>query len=117
MLAPEGRLFIWTFEPDHFTGHHLRSYLPDLPAIDLARFPTADVLTGELDRGGLRDVEVRWFEQAGSVTRSAPRSSCARGTSRRSTSCRRSRWPQPPSDWSARPQPPSRRLRPCCAGS
>ena len=39
VLAPEGRLFIWTFAPEHFTGHHLRPYLPDLPTIDLERFP------------------------------------------------------------------------------
>lgn len=69
VLVPEGRLFVWTFEPDHFTGHHLRSYLPDLPAIDLARFPTADVLTGELAAAGFASVEVRWFQQAGSVSR------------------------------------------------
>ncbi len=55
VLAPEGRLFVWTFEPDHFTGHHLRTYLPDLPAVDLARFPTAEVLTGELAEAGFAE--------------------------------------------------------------
>ena len=45
VLAPEGRLFIWTFAPEHFTGHHLRPYLPDLPTIDLERFPSAETLT------------------------------------------------------------------------
>jgi ubiquinone/menaquinone biosynthesis C-methylase UbiE len=69
VLAAEGRLFVWTFEPDHFTGHHLRSYLPDLPAVDLARFPTAEVLTGELTEAGFGSVEVRWFQQTGSVSR------------------------------------------------
>lgn len=69
VLAPEGRLFVWTFAPDHFTGHHLRTYLPDLPAVDLARFPSAEVLTGELAEAGFGDVRLLWFEQAGSVSR------------------------------------------------
>jgi SAM-dependent methyltransferase len=69
VLAPEGRLFIWTFAPDHFTGHHLRSYLPDLPAVDLARFPSAEVLVSELADAGFGDVRLRWFEQGGSVSR------------------------------------------------
>jgi cyclopropane fatty-acyl-phospholipid synthase-like methyltransferase len=69
VLAREGRLFVWTFEPDHFTGHHLRSYLPDLPAIDLARFPSAELLTGELAEAGFGTVEVRWFQQTGAVSR------------------------------------------------
>jgi SAM-dependent methyltransferase len=69
VLASEGRLFIWTFAPDHFTGHHLRTYLPDLPAVDLARFPTAETLTGELAEAGFGDVRLSWFEQGGSVTR------------------------------------------------
>jgi SAM-dependent methyltransferase len=69
VLAPEGRLFVWTFAPDHFTGHHLRTYLPDLPAVDLARFPSAEALTRELADAGFGDVRVRWFEQGGSVSR------------------------------------------------
>jgi SAM-dependent methyltransferase len=69
VLAPGGRLFIWTFAPDHFTGHHLRTYLPDLPAVDLARFPSAEVLTNELAGTGFGDVQLRWFEQGGSVSR------------------------------------------------
>jgi len=69
VLAPEGRLFIWTFEPEHFTGHHLRAYLPDLPAVDLARFPSAEQLTGELTEAGFGDVSLRWFQQVGSVSR------------------------------------------------
>ena len=69
VLAPEGRLFIWTFAPEHFTGHHLRTYLPDLPAVDLARFPSAEVLTAELADAGFADVRLRPFDQDGSVTR------------------------------------------------
>lgn len=69
VLAPRGSLFIWTFVPEHFTGHHLRPYLPDLPAVDLARFPSAEVLTRELAAAGLADVRRFWFEQAGAVSR------------------------------------------------
>ena len=69
VLAPEGRLFIWTFAPEHFTGHHLRAYLPDLPAVDLARFPSAELLTRELADAGFADVRLCPFEQGGSVTR------------------------------------------------
>jgi ubiquinone/menaquinone biosynthesis C-methylase UbiE len=69
VLAPEGRLFIWTFAQEHFTGHHLRPYLPDLPTIDLKRFPTAETLTRELSGAGFGDVQLRTFEQDGSVTR------------------------------------------------
>jgi SAM-dependent methyltransferase len=69
VLAPGGRLFVWTFAPDHFTGHHLRTYLPDLPAVDLARFPSPEELTSELESAGFADVRLRWFEQQGSVSR------------------------------------------------
>ena len=69
VLRPEGRLFVWTFAHEHFTGHHLRPYLPDLPAVDLARFPTSEVLTRELADAGFGDVRERWFEQTGSVSR------------------------------------------------
>ena len=69
VLTPEGRLFVWTFASDHFTGHHLRRYLPDLPAIDLARFPSAETLVSELSAAGFGEVRLRWFEQGGSVSR------------------------------------------------
>ena len=69
VLAPEGRVFIWTFAPEHFTGHHLRPYLPDLPTIDLERFPAAETLASELTAAGFADVQLRTFEQDGSVTR------------------------------------------------
>lgn len=69
VLADGGRLFIWTFDHEHFTGHHLRPYLPDLPAVDLARFPAAELLTHELAEAGFGEVRVRWFEQPGSLPR------------------------------------------------
>ena len=117
VLAPEGRLFIWTFAPDHFTGHHLRTYLPDLPAVDLARFPSAEVLTSELAERASATCACAGSSRAARSPVRAPRSNSAPGTSRPSTCCHPSRWPPRRSDWRPRPQPPTRRSRPCCAGS
>ena len=69
VLGDGGRLFIWTFAPDHFTGHHLASYLPDLAPIDLARFPVADVLVHELGDAGFGDVRALPFVQTATVSR------------------------------------------------
>jgi SAM-dependent methyltransferase len=59
VLAPGGRLFIWTFAPEHFTGFHLVPYLPSLPAVDLARFPEPDAIERELRAAGFDDVAER----------------------------------------------------------
>jgi ubiquinone/menaquinone biosynthesis C-methylase UbiE len=69
VLSPRGCLFIWTFAPEHFTRHHLVPYLRDLPAIDLARFPSPVELTRELAGAGFVDVRALPFEQTGSVSR------------------------------------------------
>jgi SAM-dependent methyltransferase len=69
VLSPGGRLFIWSFAPEHFTSHHLVPYLPDLPAIDLARFPAPELLVGELENAGFDDIRVMPFEQRSSVSR------------------------------------------------
>ena len=41
VLAPGGRLFIWTFAPEHFTGFYLAPYLPSLPADRSRALPRA----------------------------------------------------------------------------
>jgi SAM-dependent methyltransferase len=69
VLATNGRLFAWTFAPEHFTGHHLAPYLPDLAPIDLARFPPAGLVTRELEAAGFCEVRVEPFEQTGRVDR------------------------------------------------
>jgi SAM-dependent methyltransferase len=69
VLATGGQLFIWTFAPEHFSGHHLVPYLPDLPAVDLARFPPAGLLTRELVAAGFGDAGLWPYEQVGTVTR------------------------------------------------
>jgi ubiquinone/menaquinone biosynthesis C-methylase UbiE len=69
VLAPGGRLFIWTFAPEHFTGFYLAPYLPSLPAIDLARFPEPDALADELREDGFDDVVQHTLVQHGSIAR------------------------------------------------
>ena len=69
VLGPGGRVFIWTFAPEHFTGFYLAPYLPSLPAIDLARFPTPARLADELVAAGFATVEELTLQQAGSIGR------------------------------------------------
>ncbi len=98
--APGGRVFIWTFAPEHFTGFYLAPYLPSLPAVDLARFPTPGPLEDELAAAGFATVAAA--RRSSRTDRSgAPRQprACARATSRPCTCCRRTR--------SARPWPGS----------
>jgi SAM-dependent methyltransferase len=63
VLAPGGRLYLWTFAPEHFAGFYLVPYLPGLPAVDLARFPEPEVLVEELARAGFARVRVRAHDQ------------------------------------------------------
>jgi SAM-dependent methyltransferase len=69
VLGPGGRLYVWTFAPAHFTGFHLVSYLPSLPAIDLARFPEPALLADELRAAGFADVATHELVQEGTVSR------------------------------------------------
>ncbi|MEO9176273.1 MAG: methyltransferase domain-containing protein [Gaiellales bacterium] len=69
VLAPGGRLFIWTFAATHFTGFYLTPYLPSLPAVDLARFPEPSLLAGELRDAGFADVAEQALVQGGTVSR------------------------------------------------
>src|SRR6195952_3570557 len=69
VLAPGGRIFIWTFAPEHFTGFYLVPYPPSLPAPALARFPEPGVLVDELGRAGFAAVEQHVLRQQGSISR------------------------------------------------
>lgn len=71
VLAPGGRLFIWTFAHAHFTGFYLAPYLPSLPAVDLARFPDPDVLGACLLDAGFAEVVQHELLQEGSIGRAA----------------------------------------------
>jgi ubiquinone/menaquinone biosynthesis C-methylase UbiE len=69
VLAPGGRIFIWTFAPEHFSGYYLAPYLPSLPELDLARFPDPGLLEDELRAAGFGEVEQRVLVQEGSIGR------------------------------------------------
>jgi SAM-dependent methyltransferase len=69
VLAPGGRIYIWTFAPEHFTGFYLAPYLPGLPAVDLARFPEPLQLADELRDAGFAEVAEHALVQEGSVAR------------------------------------------------
>jgi SAM-dependent methyltransferase len=69
VLAPGGRVFIWTFAPEHFTGFYLAPYLPSLPAVDLARFPEPDAIADELRGAGFEAVEQHVLRQERTIGR------------------------------------------------
>jgi SAM-dependent methyltransferase len=69
VLGPGGRLYVWTFDPEHITGFHLVPYLPGLVAIDLARFPDPELLTAELGAAGFPAVRTRALQQSRLVPR------------------------------------------------
>jgi ubiquinone/menaquinone biosynthesis C-methylase UbiE len=52
VLAPGGRLFIWTFGEEHLADFYLSRYLPSLPRVDRERFPPIETLHTELAAAG-----------------------------------------------------------------
>jgi SAM-dependent methyltransferase len=69
VLAPGGRLFVWTFAHAHFTGFYLGPYLPSLSEVDLGRFPAPEVIASELRGAGFGEVEQVELVQTGTVER------------------------------------------------
>src|SRR5262249_59456769 len=69
VLAPDGRLVLATFDPQHFEGYWLNELFPSLRRIDTARFPTPETLESELRAAGLAHVELERLSQAGEVSR------------------------------------------------
>jgi ubiquinone/menaquinone biosynthesis C-methylase UbiE len=58
ILRPGGRLSLWTFTPRHVEDFYLNPYFPSIATIDRPRFPSAAVLSAELRRAGLDEVQV-----------------------------------------------------------
>jgi ubiquinone/menaquinone biosynthesis C-methylase UbiE len=58
VLARDGRLAVWTFDPAGFPGSYLAELFPSLLTIDLGRFPDCAALQGELRAAGFGQVRV-----------------------------------------------------------
>jgi ubiquinone/menaquinone biosynthesis C-methylase UbiE len=52
VLAPDGRIAIATFDPEHFSRYYLNRLFPSLERIDRARFPEPSQLVAELQAAG-----------------------------------------------------------------
>jgi hypothetical protein len=69
VIGPQGRLTIATEDPAHFDDVWFARYFPSVPAIDRARFPSADALRAELEAVGLAAVRIETLPQYRSTTR------------------------------------------------
>ena len=69
VLAPGGRVFIWTFAPSTSRASISAPYLPSLPAVDLARFPEPEVIAAELRGAGFDAVRAALLVQTGVIGR------------------------------------------------
>ena len=63
VLAPGGRLSVWTFTPRHVEDFYLNAYFPSIAEIDRPRFPAVQALTSELRRAGFDDVRTELREE------------------------------------------------------
>src|ERR1700730_12264955 len=63
VVAPGGRLSLWTFTPRHVEEFYLNAYFPSIAVIDRPRFPPVETLTSELHRAGFEDVRVEVREE------------------------------------------------------
>jgi ubiquinone/menaquinone biosynthesis C-methylase UbiE len=69
VLGAGGRLAIATFDPSHFDRYWLNRLFPSLEAIDRARFPTPETLSGELARAGFAAVRTTPLSQRAALDR------------------------------------------------
>lgn len=54
VLAPGGRVAIVTFAPEHFTSYWQNGFFPSIAEVDLARHPSPEQLTEELQAAGFQ---------------------------------------------------------------
>ena len=65
VLAPGGRLAIVSFAPEHFKSYWQNAFFPSIAEIDLARHPSPEQLTEELQAAGFEAPRlVRLLQQA-----------------------------------------------------
>lgn len=69
VLAASGRIVIATEDPAHFDELWFARYFPSVPAIDRARFPSAEVLERELGEAGLGAVRIEQLRQQRTIIR------------------------------------------------
>jgi ubiquinone/menaquinone biosynthesis C-methylase UbiE len=69
VLRWDGTVAVVTFDESHFDHYWLNRWFPSLERVDRARFPTAEVLEGELYDAGFDDVELRRVSQRASLSR------------------------------------------------
>jgi ubiquinone/menaquinone biosynthesis C-methylase UbiE len=69
VLGPEGMLVVASEDPAHFEEVWFARYFPSVPAIDRARFPSAQELGAELAVAGLASVQLERFPQERTISR------------------------------------------------
>jgi SAM-dependent methyltransferase len=67
VLRADGRLVIWTFTLRHVQEFYLNAWFPSIARIDLARFPSEEVLEVALRAAGFRQVFVELEREAGTL--------------------------------------------------
>jgi SAM-dependent methyltransferase len=69
VLVPDGRLAVVSFATEHFERFWLNEFFPTIEAIDLARFPSEDVLAAELREAGFPAVHMVKLSQHAAISR------------------------------------------------
>jgi ubiquinone/menaquinone biosynthesis C-methylase UbiE len=69
VLAPGGRIAIVTFTPEHFTSYWQNEFFPSIAEIDLARHPSPEELTVELQAAGFEPPRFVRLGQAAELSR------------------------------------------------
>jgi len=69
VCKPGGRIWIWTFRPEHHRASFIARWFPSVPSIDEARFPEPGGIVGLL--GGLGCVEIEIGDAPERVERTA----------------------------------------------
>jgi SAM-dependent methyltransferase len=69
VLAPGGRVAIVTFAPEHFTSYWQNEFFPSIAKIDLARHPSPEQLSEEVQAAGFEAPRLVRLLQASELSR------------------------------------------------